>query len=397
MDLGPVWCYNCTDETTTRVHDASLALAPPAAAAAATSSVLSAEVSLPPSSSSVHQNRFDIIRVATESVVGVSVDVVPLEAAATAVSEAAAATAVVDTLSSPSESGGSVVISSSSSSSGTTRAVEMGGLVVTATARSSQHFLGWHPESSISCAECSAELGWIMVEHASASERNGDDDDAGEGARAKQRMSFAALQLLRVKQREWSLRDIQTQHWSHRQVAKTKGAAAACELCHGQGEELRGRLQVLTMQCTLYSTLLDRHKEQNTVQTQLLSGQKERMKTLEDKLETMQQILDAQKQKLDMQMRHIQLQDLLIRDHREQALNQQKQIDVEQKLLADQNSTIRSQLDQLRILRSHLHEQQLSSLLASHLAAARVPSGRPLPDVPVDEENDDAVHEEAGE
>ena len=208
MDLGPVWCYNCTDETTTRVHDASLALAPPAAAAAATSSVLSAEVSLPPSSSSVHQNRFDIIRVATESVVGVSVDVVPLEAAATAVSEAAAATAVVDTLSSPSESGGSVVISSSSSSSGTTRAVEMGGLVVTATARSSQHFLGWHPESSISCAECSAELGWIMVEHASASERNGDDDDAGEGARAKQRMSFAALQLLRVKQREWSLRDI---------------------------------------------------------------------------------------------------------------------------------------------------------------------------------------------
>jgi hypothetical protein len=446
MDLDPVWIYNCTDEThTTVTHGAHTTTGSGGSVAVSAAGGPPALLPKP----SVQQQRYDLIRVRADSVLGVSVVEEPLRES----EEEEGADPVAATAEHAADAQGDASSSAASSSGGHNRhraTVALGGLAVSTTHRTGRSFRGWRTAATLACGECSADLGWLMAPSAGCSDRPtaaacaGDDrvpqvcaspvdgvaaggsiaSDPGSLPAAPPSLDadlegrrFAMLQLVRLKQREWSPRDLQRQRWTAAAARRAAPATPAlCAQCHGDGDELRGRVQVLQMQCTLYNTLLDRHKEQNQVQTALLSGQRDRMATLDDKLDTLQQIVEAQKQKLAMQARHIELQDLLIRDHREQAATQQTQIAVEQRLLADQNATIRAQMEQLRALRAHLCHAPPAALAVAGdprsaivfpgtappagpgaevqlaLAASTAPPygvglpGRPLPPVPTVEE-----------
>lgn len=175
--------------------------------------------------------------------------------------------------------------------------------------------------------------------------------------------TFIGLELKKIRQREWNI------HAFLRRYQQAKDLNTFREL-FPEAEELsslHSRLTAFRMQSELYSNLLQKHKEQNDVQSALLQSQKERIYTYEEKLRTMQQIIEAQRAQLEMQTRQIKYQEELLRNHKNQVVTQQQQIQVEQLLLSEQSRTIESQRDQLTLIQSHLRAHLRVQLMKDHL------------------------------
>ena len=119
-------------------------------------------------------------------------------------------------------------------------------------------------------------------------------------------------------------------------------------------EAVDERTRHLRMQADLVVTLLEKHKEQTMVLSQLLRGQKEKLRQQEEKIETYEAIFVAHKRQLDTQTKHIGFQDDLMRTLKVQVECQQKQIDSQQTILKDQNGTIHKQNGHVREMQSYL-------------------------------------------
>ncbi|RNF11909.1 hypothetical protein TraAM80_00604 [Trypanosoma rangeli] len=173
------------------------------------------------------------------------------------------------------------------------------------------------------------------------------DDD---GITSQFPSTFLGLELKKIRQRQWGLRDFQRRYQQSKNIKSFREMFPEAE----ELENLYSRLTALRMQAELYNNLLRKHKERNDVQGALLLSQKERIHTYEEKLRTMQQIIEAQREQLEMQGRQIKHQEELVRNHKSQVHTQQQQIHVEQLLLTEQSRTIESQREQLRLIQVHL-------------------------------------------
>ncbi|RNF26045.1 uncharacterized protein Tco025E_01674 [Trypanosoma conorhini] len=174
-------------------------------------------------------------------------------------------------------------------------------------------------------------------------------DDADEIA-SQFPSTFLGLELKKIRQRNWGLRDFQRRYQQSQNINTFRDMFPEAEKL----ENLYSRLTALRMQSELYNNLLRKHKERNDVQGALLLSQKERIHTYEEKLRTMQQIIEAQREQLEMQGRQIKHQEELVRNHKSQVHTQQQQIHVEQLLLTEQSRTIESQREQLKLIQVHL-------------------------------------------
>ncbi|KEG08513.1 hypothetical protein DQ04_07011040 [Trypanosoma grayi] len=171
--------------------------------------------------------------------------------------------------------------------------------------------------------------------------------------------TFVGLELKKIRQREWGLRDFQKRYEQAKNLKTFRELFPEAE----ELESLYGRLTALRTQSELYNNLLRKHKEQNDVQSALLQSQKERIHTYEEKLRTMQQIIEAQRAQLEMQGRQIKHQEELVRNHKSQVVTQQHQIHVEQLLLSEQSRTIESQREQLTLIQTHLRARMMKEQL----------------------------------
>eukprot|EP00744_Colponema_vietnamica_P012693 GILI01017815.1.p1 GENE.GILI01017815.1~~GILI01017815.1.p1 ORF type:complete len:697 (+),score=126.99 GILI01017815.1:245-2092(+) len=119
-------------------------------------------------------------------------------------------------------------------------------------------------------------------------------------------------------------------------------------------EAVEERTRNLKTQAELVISLLEKHKEQTSVLSQLLKGQKDKLRTQEDKINTYEQIFNAHKRQLDTQTKHITFQDDLMRTLKVQAECQQKQIESQQTILREQNGTIHKQNGHVREMQTYL-------------------------------------------
>lgn len=119
-------------------------------------------------------------------------------------------------------------------------------------------------------------------------------------------------------------------------------------------EAVEERTRSLKTQAELVISLLEKHKEQTNVLSQLLRGQKDKLRTQEDKINTYEQIFNAHKRQLETQTKHITFQDDLMRTLKTQAECQQKQIESQQGILREQNSTIHKQNGHVREMQFYL-------------------------------------------
>lgn len=174
---------------------------------------------------------------------------------------------------------------------------------------------------------------------------------------------FVGLELKRVVQRSWTLRAFQERYSKAHQLQSFRELFPEAE----ELQSLYSRLLGLRTQAELYSSLLRRHKEQNDVQMALLSSNRDRMHTFDEKIKTMQQIIEAQRAQIEMQSRQIRNQEELVQSHRRQFMTQQRQMDVEQLLLEQQSKTIASQKEQLQLLKTHFQATRPDVLLDPRL------------------------------
>ncbi|EAN78552.1 zinc finger protein family member, putative [Trypanosoma equiperdum] len=181
----------------------------------------------------------------------------------------------------------------------------------------------------------------------------------GKGADEPFPTTFVGLELKKIRQRHWGLRDFQKRYHQAKDLKTFR-------LLFPEAEELESvysRLVALRTQSELYGNLLRKHKEQNDVQYALIESQKERISSYEEKLNTMQQIIEAQRAQLDMQCKQIKHQEELLRNHKSQVATQQYQIHVEQLLRSEQSRTIESQREQLTLMQAHLRARVMKEQL----------------------------------
>ncbi|KAK7194698.1 hypothetical protein NESM_000389100 [Novymonas esmeraldas] len=214
-----------------------------------------------------------------------------------------------------------------------------------------------------------------------------DDDDDDHDLTETTPDRFVGLELKRVVQRKWTLSAFHARYSKSRELRSFRELFPEAE----ELQSLYSRLLSLRTQAELYNSLLRRHKEQNDVQMALLSSNKDRIHTYDEKMRTMQQIIEAQRSQIAMQTRQIRNQEELVESHRRQFATQQRQMDVEQLLLVQQSKTIDSQKEQLRLLKNYFQVRRPEVLLDTRLQSSPCPTSSLHPEQPVGGGDGDVV------
>eukprot|EP00796_Vickermania_ingenoplastis_P004467 gene4467-3262_t len=210
-------------------------------------------------------------------------------------------------------------------------------------------------ESRTECPDCHLGLGFVFERCRLEKEETTDSSrEEQEKPGQSQDISsnpfpdrFIGLEVKKLKELEWSLREFQKRH-SH-----TKNVEAFRELFPG-AEDLQcwqSRVIGLRTQGVLFQNLLMKHKEQHEFQTAILQTQKTRMETYESRMKTMQEIISSQRAQLITQVDRLLTQSDYIKNQFRKLQVQTERFQIERMISTEKDQTISILREEVALLR----------------------------------------------